>query len=377
MRINVSDGFLILTLLFPLGLAIATLQGIGFEINIFYFVALAIMAAAIYLDSLLKVRQNRQEFFVRILLIVVVIFCLALITQVRYTMPVVFFVVLLIFFCLPITDYAAVNKKRILAFCALYLFISLTFLVHPSSFGDDGRFDGFTGSSTTYSIYITVFVILALAQDISVRLKVLAYLIGLFLVYITLTRLNLAFYLVVPFLYYFSKRGSKLKIVLLFGFMLILNAAYPIYDFVIKKHPEVIEFRYSSGRDASFNLRYSLNNTIARALKESSTTEIFFGHGVEASRLLIKRRFGLDLLPHNDFIRILYDFGILGVFLFFVVFMIVAMKNEITYMLGFVYLLSFYHNMIYNFFVIALMILFYKYNRPVEIIAEKKTIATG
>jgi O-antigen ligase len=139
-----------------------------------------------------------------------------------------------------------------------------------------------------------------------------------------------------------------------------LNIAYPVYDIIIKKYPSLVEVRYESGRDASFGLRNSLFSTTLNEFSKLNNYEKLFGAGNEASRNMIKSKFKSDLQTHNDFIRFLFDFGIIPTVIFLTFLLKIFSKNKITFIIGLIYFLSFYHNMLYHLLFVLLSLFFFK-----------------
>ena len=84
---------------------------------------------------------------------------------------------------------------------------------------------------------------------------------------------------------------------------------------------------------------------------------MLFGKGNEYSRLLVKDILNKDLFPHNDFYRIIIDWGFLGSLVFFVYVYRIAKQNTASLMISILYLILFYSNMIFNLFIISILIL--------------------
>lgn len=162
-------------------------------------------------------------------------------------------------------------------------------------------------------------------------------------------------------IYYFDKLNiSKFRVVLIYIFC--LNLLYPIYSFVIKSEAgksSLVTSRYKDGRDASFGLRNSLNSfTYNEYILNSTLSQKIFGKGSEASRKSMISQLKMDILPHNDFIRFSLDFGLLCTILYLTFLFRIARGNIVSFILLLLYLFSFYHNMIYDFFLIAVFIYF-------------------
>ena len=104
---------------------------------------------------------------------------------------------------------------------------------------------------------------------------------------------------------------------------------------------------------------------------EGTLIEKTIGKGNEYSRVYIHDLFGFDLMPHNDFVRLLTDWGAIGLFLFLLFLYKVSVKDRDVFYISIVYLLLFYSNMVFNTFIISLLIIFYNSNQNTEIHYEK------
>jgi hypothetical protein len=161
-------------------------------------------------------------------------------------------------------------------------------------------------------------------------------------------------------MYYYRKfiiRSIFLNILI---YISILNLVYPVYSIVRAKYPDNILIAYRGDViDRSFETRNTLTLTIFNELKKSSTHEIIFGHGSESSRRLVEKIFNEDIMVHNDFIRFFYDFGFVGSILLLILLSELLGRNFMTFVFGTLYLISFYHNMIYSKFLLGILIIIY------------------
>jgi hypothetical protein len=172
--------------------------------------------------------------------------------------------------------------------------------------------------------------------------------------------LNLAYLIIVPFIIHFSKKRGNRKLIFIVS-IIVLNLVYPVYQ-ILSKETNVAELRYKDGRDASFELRYALYSNVLESYIEGTVVEKILGKGSETSRLLVISKFKDDHMPHNDFIRVLHDFGIIWFLFFFFLLYRLASFSRISCVLTTLYLLSFYHNMIFNLYLILLIMLFSNLN---------------
>src|SRR5690606_21416958 len=163
--------------------------------------------------------------------------------------------------------------------------------------------------------------------------------------------------IIYPVLFYFiNKKKFTYSSVFIVAF-LILFFVYPIYTIVVDVFPELVTMRYEDKRDASFGLRNHLYNLVQTDFQKGSLWELLFGKGNEHSRLLIHDVYSMDLFPHNDFIRVLNDWGIVGGGVFFIYLLRLAKNNIVVLMVSILYMILFYSNMIFNLFIISILIL--------------------
>lgn len=242
----------------------------------------------------------------------------------------------------------------------VYIALSVFFLVFLdfSNMEIGDRFKGFTGSPTTYSAFLVIIYLLIDTNLKAVNLKrIILFLIVFVFVYLSKTRLLILFMLIYPVLtFIINKKGLRYSTVYLV-FFLILFFMYPIYSLVIDYFPELITLRYEDGRDASFGLRNYLYLEIEAEFYRGNYLELFFGKGNEYSRLYIEKIMEQDIYPHNDFLRILNDWGLFGSIVFFIYLYRISKKNITTLMISLSYLILFYSNMIFNLFIISILIL--------------------
>jgi O-antigen ligase len=160
-------------------------------------------------------------------------------------------------------------------------------------------------------------------------------------------------YLVINKLWFTKKRVYLL-------FLLTTISVYPLYGVVTNMFPTLVSIRYEEGsRDKSFGLRLYLNNALSEDYKKGTVVQKAFGKGNEYSRNFVKDLFKFDIFPHNDFLRILTDWGLLGVLIFMYLLYLFAIKNTDSLYISLIYILLFYSNMVFNIFIISLLIIFY------------------
>jgi hypothetical protein len=281
----------------------------------------------------------------------------------RYSLPILFAGYLLVFYWY-LTTLQEVSLDIVRSFLSrvflAYVLISLFFLfVLPHShmaIGD--RFIGFTGSPTTYAaVMATLFLFMDAGREKTGLKRLGTYLLVLLFVYLSKTRLILIFLLLYPFLLFFMARRRVLYRMVYLIFFTTLFFLYGVYRAVVEFFPELITLRYEDGRDASFGLRYYLFELLTNDYFSGSTYEMILGKGNEYSRQLVEADRGLDLFPHNDFYRLMTDWGALGAMLFFVFFYRISGKNRTALMISLLYLILFYSNMVYNLFMVSILLM--------------------
>ena len=347
---------------------------VGYLFSVYYFILVT------FFLTLLNFRKIPANIFTNNvanfgLLAAIMVIVLLNTNDLRYSKPLVFFIFVCSFYVLSLTLKFNVNNKLIQNFFVFLLLLSIIFLGNDERYLDD-RYCAFFISPTVYSVYTEAFLILFLCFSKSPRLKIGIFLIAGFFILLTKTRLNLFFYFTIPIMIYYLDKfyKSKFKIVLIY--IICLNLLYPIYSFIVKSElgkSSLVTSRYDDGRDASFGLRNYLNTFVYKEYISNSTPfQKIFGRGTEMSRKVMVDKMGQDILPHNDFIRFTLDFGLLCTLLYLIFLYRIAKSNYVSLLLFLLYLFSFYHNMIYDFFLVALIIYFSHVKK--EIVMEKNII---
>lgn len=331
-------------------------DSIGLSLNIYYFTIPLFLLFIIVL--LMRKRKTLHRGEVGSLLILAVLVTQSAFFLKEITFPIIFFMVLIVSIIGFNNLEGRLSGRMILFVAILYLIVSVVAFASPGNFILSGRFSGFTVSASIYSTFITaIYIVFHINCSLSIRRKAFIYFGFLLLILFSETRLNLLLFLLLPLIIWLSKQ-EKLKLLALLIFIVGLNLAYPLYNRIVERPNVITTFRYADGRDASFELRYELFAKVWQQYSSLTFSEKLLGKGPEASRILIKNSFGDDHMPHQDFMRLLYDFGLLGmsIFIFFIIQQ--AITNEVSYSLAYLYFVSFFHNMVFNLFVVLLLILF-------------------
>lgn len=347
-------------LLFPLLLAIITATGREpFFITAPYFSG--------FLGLMILIIFGRKRSWVSLYDIVqIVLLCLLVIvacynfSSLRYSLPILFTLYLLVshIFLAHSAKSAVISDFRYFKhYFIFYLALSLFFILVPlGPVQKFSRFDGFLGSPTVYSAFLVLLYMLALPQLRSVWLKVFFYGVVFTFVLLSKTRLVLILMIVLPFLYLVIERFNLGLGKILLVTLLIMIFLYPAYSIVTEYFPELVTIRYKKGEDRSYDLRFYLYSlTEHDFLKQDFKTQLL-GQGNEHSRLLVKRILNEDIYPHNDFIRIINDWGILGALIYFVIIFRYATKSKLAILVAIIYLIQFYSNLIFNLFLISILL---------------------
>lgn len=351
--------FFHLVMLYPFALSIFTAIGKDpFFITAPYFLAVMIFLIVVILFRK-KISFNLWEItqlFLAALLILVSIYNFS---TIRYSLPILFTVYIFIL-QIFLTKYSKkvnyTDFKYFKHYFFFYIFLSVFFILLPLSPTQQVfRFEGFLGSPTVYSAYLVLLYILAIQSFKSLKEKLFWYLIVLTLVFLSKTRLILLLMLFLPLLFFaIETLKLSLKKIFLITFIILLFL-YPAYKVVVDYFPNLVTIRYQIGKDKSYDLRlYLYTITQDNFLMQPWETKIL-GQGNEHSRLLVKRNIGLDIYPHNDFIRLINDWGVLGGFLFFIFIFRYGVNSKIALMVAIIYLIQFYSNLVFNLFLISIL----------------------
>ena len=242
----------------------------------------------------------------------------------------------------------------------IYMFASVFFILFLDfthmAVGD--RFIGFTGSPTTYSAFLAAIFIMIDSRMKKINLlRIIVFLSVIVFVYLSKTRLILIFLLMYPILLLLiDKRRIPYSLIFL-SFFIILFFLYEVYEIVVIYFPELITLRYEDARDASFGLRYYLYLMVEADFNSGTVWEMIFGKGNEYSRLLVEKQIGQDIYPHNDFIRLMNDWGIVGCSLYMIFIYRISIVNRTSLLISLLYLILFYSNLVFNLFLVTALIL--------------------
>ena len=317
-----------------------------------------LMCAKFFTQSKINVRTDQIALYFLLL----VICSLINFASARYSLP-IFFTIYALFLTVFIDNLndKSISFKLLAYYYVLMIGLSVPMIFLKAGYTEAGRFIGFIGSPTIYSGFIASFFIVVSYRYKMWTFKFLTFfLITLYLVYLSKTRLLLILVIIYPMLRLLAlKRAwiSRKLIFLLFYVSTLL--IYPLYSFITNLFPSLVTLRYGKKEDSSFGLRNYLFEELKDVLLDGNVTEVFFGRGNEFSRNYVEKLMGFDLMPHNDYLRLLIDWGIIGFLIFSFALYKMATKNDLSLYLSLVYMLLFYSNTIFNLFLISLLLIFY------------------
>lgn len=343
--------------------------GFIYAFNIIPFFITAPYFFLILVILLIKVLQKRTLTFDRaqsinlILLLFLIAVSVFNFSSIRYSLPILFtFYIFTLYLYLAsiVKQKGHLNTNLISQFFWIYILLSVFFLLFMDFahmvVGD--RFIGFSGSPTTYAAFLAaIFVMLDSSIKRFTYLRIVVYLLVLLFVYLSKTRLILLFLVMYPLLLLILRKRRFPYTAVYLSFFVILFFLYAVYGFVVVYFPELITLRYEDARDASFGLRYHLYKIVEGDFLSGNFWEKLLGKGNEYSRLLIEREMGRDLFPHNDFLRVINDWGLFGGGVFFLFLYRISRKTFTALLISLLYLILFYSNLVFNLFLISALIL--------------------
>lgn len=304
---------------------------------------------------------SKQDSSNLLIILLVVLVSAINFTTVRYSIPILFATYsFILFLYLTTVESGFILKNKIVRrYLVIYLLMAVMFLFVSHAYMEVGeRYIGFTGSPTTFAgLLAALFILFDTMTDQKRWIRVLTFLFVLFFVGLSKTRLVIIFLIGYPVLRYVINKKALNRGGVFLIFFLILFFVYSLYGIVVENYPELITLRYKDARDASFGLRYRLYQIVEENFFLGNKWEILFGKGNEYSRNLIIEKIGLDIFPHNDFIRLINDWGILGAGIFFVLLYRLALKNITSLLIALLYIVLWYSNMIFNLYLVSILII--------------------
>lgn len=360
MKVNADFRlYLHAVLIFPFFLGVVTATGKEpFFITAPYFILFMGLLGFLIISRKVSV-MSKWGLIQTALISLLVVVSLYNFSSFRYSLPIVFTTYLLVshvFLSHYSHSFHFSDFKYFKHYFIFYILLSIFFILVPlGPVQKFSRFDGFLGSPTVYSAFLVLLYMLAVPQLKSIYLKVLLYFIVFTFVLLSKTRLVLLLMIALPFLYFAIDRFKLGLKKIFFATLLVLIFLYPAYKIVIDYFPELVTIRYKKGEDRSYDLRFYLYSlTQDDFFKQDFATQLL-GQGNEHSRLLVKRTLNEDIYPHNDFIRIVNDWGLLGGIIFFIVIFRYGTRSKIALMIAIIYLIQFYSNLVFNLFLVSIL----------------------
>jgi hypothetical protein len=255
---------------------------------------------------------------------------------------------------------------RVVVLCILALLLLQWLIRAPGSFQLGNRFVGFFQSPTTLSTWVTSLFVISCGFSLEARtlrarsIYIATLVLAAFLVYASGTRTNLIFIALLALSEFIRPALSKrsVRAVLIALAAVAIGFAYPIYGWLAENLPGgLLAYRYGSGVDASAGLRMALFDVVFDSYLDNSWRGLLFGNGAGSSRVVVQLAFGADLLPHNDIVRLLHDFGVVTLVMFMAGVTAVGSRTYISAILSLLYVASFLHNMVYSHYLTALIVL--------------------
>ena len=266
----------------------------------------------------------------------------------------------LCFFLLPILiqmlyaplSYRSSIKKLFKHLYFLQLYLSFFYLLF---FDFNERFEGYTNSPTTYSIYLLTFLTGYLFTKNNIdKYTYMHFIPSFFLIFLSQTRSTLLILIIIFII--FSFRNFVFKHLRLTSFIFITGLLLLLPLSSLFSDGFKIMNRYGENEEdkSTISRLYYFNNQI-NSLSKFSYEDYFFGKGVDSNKKVYSYTSNYNQIDqHNDFFLILYDYGIIITFLFMYC-LIIKINSAFSFVFLLIYLTSFYHNMIYDFWLISFL----------------------
>ena len=186
-----------------------------------------------------------------------------------------------------------------------------------------------TGIPQISSVYYLIFMIPLLMLNKNKFVKIVGITIIIFALLLAQKRTGLLTLITFFITYYIfmSKLNNKsnwdtIKTIIIFIFTLCVS--YLIINFISKYiNIEILNKMMNIEEDGGSG-RMNLWMQVINALKNSNIITLIFGHGFNS----VYYEIGMHLSAHNDFLEIIYDYGILGLFIYLIIFMQLISKGK-------------------------------------------------
>lgn len=359
---------------FPYFLVLAWFPVRFFDLNLFiiervisalFLVLFLFMAVATKSLVLLK----KQALFLGLGMLLLIWVCYK--GRVEYPAPLLFFFFLLgMLYMQQNTHNLSLSEFREKTKILFHWLLVLHLLMYISGatvfFQQGSRFVGLMPSPTTFSTWMVACYLLAHGEYRRYEagnkaLAALAFFASLFFIFASGTRVSVLFMLFLAYaqLTDLMRGAVKTRAIAIITFAILVSSAYPVYEFLTQYLPsDILAFRYAGDVDTSAALRIVLHQAIWDSWVNSGLWGLLFGIGAGSSREVIFVAWGVDLLPHNDFIMLAHDFGIVFTVIFIGLLAAVASRSYMATQFCLLYVLSYLHNMAYSHYLIAIIVLF-------------------
>ena len=219
-------------------------------------------------------------------------------------------------------------------------------------FENESRYAGLWLSPTVFGISSLIYYItfLNFSSKKDMIMRVLLYCILITLLVIAKSRINLFLGILIPGYFYFVSAKRLLLHKRKMFVLLILTGIffYPIYEFT-----KINNFEARQNADDSDRTRLGYSVLLLKGFQSSTITCKIFGNKANSSLSLI----GDDSIkPHNDFLRVMYDYGVLFLLLYILILYYYYQSSTYMSFIIVIYIFSFYHNMIFDFFLLVYLI---------------------
>jgi O-antigen ligase len=200
---------------------------------------------------------------------------------------------------------------------SIYFPLILLIIAYLAGYLKFSELFGFIGplgprSVSLYFVSIISLAISSLSYDNSKKLRKLSFLsivTGVLLIFISLSRTAFLSLIVIFFLFSTLKFRIKKIITVIPIIFLIIFVGIKFEPFAERVNPEVYYVSpgfYTSGRA-----------TVWPVIIEEGLKHPLFGYGTGNAKVFMEENFkGVGLLPHNEYLRIFYDGGVMGLILF-------------------------------------------------------------
>lgn len=326
--------------------------------NLILFINASILFLLLYFSLLLQNTICRPRFSTTIhsfflIIIIIINFSMQYLGFSIYLLVLVVSVILL-----TSIKYLFTTRKivpTIIFFYFIVSFILSNFSIGYLYTGTDLRFTGMFLSATTFGITSLYLFIYFLYNSKNRYMKLVLYIILIYLIYLSQSRLNLLVVVLLPIVftaYYLNFFNNDMKYFILI--LLIVSLMYPLYQYV----QSIYEVSSTRGNaEASDSTRFFYSLKILSNI-DFYNISFYFGHGTGSAIDIIGHD---NIKPHNDFLRIVYDYGIIFFIFFNTILYRFFIMNIHMAMMVIIYIFSFYHNMIFDSYSILLIVFLSKF----------------